>query len=454
MFYRALLGSGYDKSRMYLINPRVERILDLPVYANLTDIDGPVDHVISSVPARVVPNLVDQCIEKGVRSLHLFTAGFSETGDPEMAKVEQETVARLRSAGIRTIGPNCLGLYVPASGLTFSENFPKEPGDVFLISQSGANASEIVSSLGSRGVRFSKVVSFGNGADLKAHHFFEYAAADPDTKVVLAYLEGVPDGRSLFEAVKSCAAVKPTIILKGGISAAGARAASSHTASLAGSREVFEALCRQVGAIRVESIDDLQDMTMAVTTFAKHLKGGRVALVGGPGGFAVLSSDAIATEGLELPETPADAKDRLREVVPVAGTSINNPIDHSPSGLDDLDRIVRIMAASASYDVVLSTFLANELGGFGRRSSDGERSPDQKAAEELAEAKRGAALLGRIQSEFSVPGVYLQRREDLPAASAAFAESVAIYPSVTRAARAWRRLLEGRQQRSGLPEIF
>src|SRR5665647_1061605 len=145
----------------------------------------------------------------------LFTAGMAETGDAEMARVEREAIAKLRAAGIRTIGPNCLGLYVPASGMTFSGEFPMEPGNVFLVSQSGANASEIVRNLTPRGVRFSKAVSFGNGADLKAHDFFDYAANDPETEVVISYLEGVSSGRDLFDALKRCAAVKPTIILKG-----------------------------------------------------------------------------------------------------------------------------------------------------------------------------------------------------------------------------------------------
>ena len=127
---------------------------------------------ITLVPARIVPELVEQCIAKGVRSLHLFTAGFSETGDPQMAGVERDAVRRLRAAGIRTIGPNCLGLYVPASGLTFGE-FPMETGNVMLISQSGANAGEVIGGLARRGIRFSKAVSYGNAADVSAEELFE-----------------------------------------------------------------------------------------------------------------------------------------------------------------------------------------------------------------------------------------------------------------------------------------
>ena len=459
MFYRALIGSGYDKSRMFLINPKADQIAGLPAYPTLADVPASVDHVISSVPAKVVPELVDQCVAKGVRSVHLFTAGFSETGDAAMTQIEQQSVAKLRAAGIRTIGPNCLGLYVPASGITFSEEFPKEQGNVSLISQSGANASEIVRTLARRGVRFSKVVSFGNGADLRAHDFFDYAASDPTTEVVISYLEGVPDGRKLFDAIRRCAAAKPTIILKGGLSGAGARAANSHTGSLAGSREVFEALCRQTGAMRVESMEELQDLTVAVTTGVRSVQGRRVVLVGGPGGFAVLSSDAIAAEGLELPETPEAAKRELREFIPTAGTSVNNPIDAHPGGPDEMVRAMNALCGSGAFDVAFSTFLGLEPGsGFGRRSGERDKSPEERAEAELARARSGSEQLSKLQSDLEVPMIYVQRRDEGQdgslEATAAYQHGIATFPSVSRSAHTVRQILEWRTRRDGLAEIF
>jgi len=464
MFGQALIETGYDRNRMFLINPKADRIGDMPAYHTLTDVPEPVDHVISLVPAKVVPELVDQCIAKGVRSLHLFTAGFSETGDEKMTQVEHESVARLRAAGIRTIGPNCLGLYVPASGMTFGSEFPMEQGNVFLVSQSGANAGEIVRTLTPRGVRFSKVVSFGNGTDLKAHDFFDYAASDPDTEIVISYLEGVPDGRELFDALKRCAAAKPTIILKGGLSGAGARAASSHTGSLAGSREIFEALCRQVGAIRVDSMDELHDLTVAMATGARRVSGPRVVLVGGPGGFAVLSSDAIADQGLELPETPEDAKKELREFIPVAGTSVNNPIDAHPRGPEQMERTMRALCGSGAYDVVFSTSLGTDAwrrpGRRGRPGDDPEtpEEREKRIAEETEQARQGAQLLASLQNELSVPIVYVQRDgrsgNGDRSAGEAFAKGIGAFPSVTRAAHAVSRLLQWRRRRRGLPEIF
>ncbi len=462
-FHRALVDTGYDKSRMFLINPRADEIDGLPCYHSLTEVPEVVDHVISLVPARVVPELVEQCIAKNVRSLHLFTAGFSETGDAEMAKVERDAIAKLRAAGIRTIGPNCLGLYVPASGMTFSGEFPMEQGNVMVISQSGANAGEIVRSLAPRGVRFSKVVSFGNGADLKAHDFFDYAASDPETEVVISYLEGVSHGRELFEAVQRCAAVKPTIILKGGLSGAGARAASSHTGSLAGSKEIFEALCRQTGAIRAASMEELQDLTIAMATSVKQIVGRRVVLFGGPGGFAVLSSDAIAAEELELPETPEEAKRQLREFIPPAGTSVNNPIDANARDREQMEKMLHILCDPGTFDVVFSTSLASHLGGAGRRRGRGadpdpEKTPEEKAAAETEHARQGAQLLSKLEGEIGVPILYVQRGgygdSAFREASAAFTEGIATFPSVPRAAHTVHRLLEWRARREGLPVIF
>jgi acyl-CoA synthetase (NDP forming) len=344
--------------------------------------------------------------------------------------------------------------------MTFGSEFPMEPGNVCLISQSGANAGEIVRSLAPRGVRFSKVISFGNGADLKAHDFFDYAASDPETEVVISYLEGVSHGRELFQVLKRCAAVKPTIILKGGLSGAGARAANSHTGSLAGSREVFEAVCRQTGAIRVESMEELQDLTVAVATSARRVAGRRVVLFGGPGGFAVLSSDAIAAQELELPETPAEAKQQLREFIPVAGTSVNNPIDASPKDREQMERMLQILGDSKAYDVVLSTSLGASFGGRGRsRGSDPEddRTPEERAAAETERARDGAQLLARLEGEIGVPIVYVQRSQGESAgreASAAFSEGIGVFPSVLRAAHTVHRLLEWRARREGLPAIL
>src|SRR5262249_49929056 len=198
----------------------------------------------------------DDAAAKGVKVIHFFTAGFSETGDEERGGLERLVLEKARAAGIRIIGPNCMGLDAPESGLSFMPGFPTHAGDTAFISQSGANAGEFVRYAGARGVRFSKVASYGNAADLNECDFLEYAAQDPETRRIFGYIEGVRDGRRFVKVLKEAAGRKPVVILKGGITEAGSRAANSHTGSLAGSIEVFDALCRQAGALRARTMED------------------------------------------------------------------------------------------------------------------------------------------------------------------------------------------------------
>ena len=224
-FFTSLLEQGFHERLnhgLYPVNPKADEIRGFKAYHSLLETPDPVDHVISLIPARAVPMLVEQAIQKKVRSIHFFTAGFSETGDEEMANLERTMVEKLTAAGIRVLGPNCMGLYVPYEGLAFMNQFPKEPGNVMFVSQSGANAGDVVRGLGNRGVRFSKVISFGNGSDLRAHHFFDYAITDDETDLVTSYIEGVQDGPKFLTALKALARVKPVILLKGGLTGAGA----------------------------------------------------------------------------------------------------------------------------------------------------------------------------------------------------------------------------------------
>jgi acyl-CoA synthetase (NDP forming) len=465
-FYQSLLEAGYPEvGQLYPINPKITDIDGVRCYPSLLDTPDPVDHVISQVPASAVPGLVDQCVAKKVRSIHFFTAGFSETGDEQMAEVERAAIAKLRAAGIRAIGPNCMGLYVPSSRLAFMNGFPMEPGNVLLLSQSGANAGEIVGELAARGIRFSKAISYGNGADLKAHDFLDYAATDPETEVVAAYIEGVQEGPAFFDALKRCARVKRTIVLKGGLTRSGSRAAHSHTGSLAGSSEIFDAVCRQTGAIRAETMEDLQDLVVAASTNTCRITGSGVALIGGGGGgFAVLSADAIDREGLTVPRMPAEAVRRMREFIPVAGSSVNNPIDAMPDD-DHIDDMLRIVATAEGIDMV---FMGPMMRGMRSRAAMQPAAAGQPPGEETVKAmeeasKQAAAEMRRLQDETGTPVVGIQRGGRMARMMgvsgdafglAAYKEGLGVYPSVARAARTVAQVLRWREYRDGLPEIL
>jgi acyl-CoA synthetase (NDP forming) len=465
-FFDSLLEAGFaDRGGLYPVNPKIQELGGLPCYASLLDTPDPVDHVISQVPAAAVPELVDQCIAKKVCSIHFFTAGFSETGDEEMAAVEAQMMEKLANAGIRAIGPNCMGLYVPSSRLAFMSGFPMEAGKVFLLSQSGANAGEIVRGLTTRGVRFSKVVSYGNGADLRAHDFLDYAAQDEDTEVVTAYIEGVQDGRKFFAALKRCASVKPVIVLKGGRTQSGSQAAHSHTGSLAGSIEVFDAVCRQAGALRAETMEELHDLTVATTTNVGQISGSGVALFGGGGGgFAVLSADAIDREGLRVPRLPQDAVDKMREYIPVAGSSVNNPIDAFPPE-EHLEDMLNLVATSEGIDSVFMSPMRDRRK-WGQPVQDvDDESADQNGAEgeSMSPAAEAARQMSRLQETSGTPVIGVVRGGMMARMmgiteeiffEAAYREGVGSFPSVARAARTVAQILEWREVRRGLPDVL
>ncbi|BDC35877.1 MAG: hypothetical protein EF806_04080 [Candidatus Methanoliparum thermophilum] len=339
------------KGEIYPINPKVKEISGLKAYASILDVPGPVDHVICCIKASLTPQLMRECVIKGVKSIHLFTSGFSETGEEKGIRLEREIVDIAREGGVRIIGPNCMGIYCPRSGISFDNSFPKEEGDVAFLSQSGGNSVELVQLGSVRDLRFSKVISFGNASDLNECDFIEYLAHDPQTNIILIYLEGTKDGKRLINALKEAAKRKFIIILKGGVSDAGRRAVASHTGALAGDRSIWNAFFDQLGIVQAQDLEELVDMALAF----KHLKspkGKRVGIIGVGGGFGVLATDNCENEGLSVPSLPDKMKKKLREIVPEEvdpGTSVRNPVDLSTSGWN-LDIFSRALKTLADYE--------------------------------------------------------------------------------------------------------
>jgi acyl-CoA synthetase (NDP forming) len=367
MFVRALQHMDFP-GPIYPINPHAQEVLGLPCYASLLDVPGPVDHVISSIPASGVLELMDHAAAKGVHSVHFFTAGFRETGEEERVTLEQEILRRARGAGVRVIGPNCMGLYCPASKLAFDHECPRESGNVAFISQSGLNAEELIIYASLRGVRFSKVVSYGNAVDLDESDFLEYCAVDPETAVITTYIEGVKDGRRFLKALSAASAAKPIIVLKGGVTGAGSRAADSHTGSLAGSAQVWEAACRQAGALTVQTLAELEDMAVAFS-FLRRPAGRGVAIMGIGGGSSVLSADAAERERLSVPALSEELQTQLRRFTPLAGTSVRNPLDTvGIRGREQFLEAVRIVASSPEIHLLLIQSRIDWTPGMGQDS--------------------------------------------------------------------------------------
>ena len=326
-YVRSLLNAGFAGD-IYPVNPKGGEIWGLKMYRGIREIPGSVDYVISSIPVTGALELVKDCAAKGVKAIHFFTSGFSEFGE-KGEELEREIGAIARESGMRVIGPNCMGVYCPKSGLSFVPDSARESGPVGLVCQSGGNAIYLVREGGLRGVRFSKVVSYGNASDVSESDLLEYMAADPDTGVILAYIEGTKDGQRFKRAVREAAGRKPVIVLKAGITDSGARAVTSHTGALAGSDRVWDGFLQQVGATRVSSLEELLDM--AVTSSYLPLPSGRrVGILGIGGGVTVLASDACVGAGLQVPRFPGEIGSEVGSLLGnEAGTILNNPIDLS-----------------------------------------------------------------------------------------------------------------------------
>jgi acyl-CoA synthetase (NDP forming) len=218
-----LLHFGFS-GPIYPINPNADTILGLKAYPSVRAVPGPVDYCIVQVPAEHSLDVLADCAAKGVRAVHFFTAGFTETASPEGKRLEEEMRRLQRQSGIRVLGPNCMGLYVPDAGLTIVPGMPKEKGNVAFITQSGFNAHLLVRMAAQRGARFSTVVSYGNAIDVADAELLEYLAQDAETDIVACYIEGVRNGPRFVHALEACLESKPVIMIKAGLTAAAARA--------------------------------------------------------------------------------------------------------------------------------------------------------------------------------------------------------------------------------------
>ncbi|MBN1631576.1 MAG: CoA-binding protein, partial [Thermoleophilia bacterium] len=240
---------------VYPVNPKREELLGFKVFPSLSAIPDDVGVAVLLTPTESIPGLIKEAADKKVKGAVIFAAGFGELG-AEGKETEREMARVAREAGMRIIGPNCLGFFTPAAGIstlamTLMEKISAESGSVGGFSQSGSFSDQVVWLLARKGVRFSTMVSCGNECDLAAEDYLEYFGQDDNTKTIVAYMEGVKDGRRFFEVARDVAARKPVILWKGGLSEQGAKAAASHTGALAGSAAVWNALFRQTGIVNV-----------------------------------------------------------------------------------------------------------------------------------------------------------------------------------------------------------
>ncbi|MFW6128306.1 MAG: acetate--CoA ligase alpha subunit, partial [Halobacteriota archaeon] len=316
------LAQGFQ-GEIYPINPSYDKIMELKCYPSIQDAPQ-ADLAVIAIPAEGVTDAVKQCGKKGTRNVVVISAGFKETGK-EGSMLERELVRTAEKYGINLVGPNCLGIINTHLNLnaTFSRTTPPR-GDIAFLSQSGAFILAIIDWAISQDIGFSKVVSLGNEAVLDESDFIDYLEADNQTKVIIVYLEGIKNGSRFIEVARKVAKKKPIIVMKSGKTDAGARAASSHTGSIAGSYTAFQAAFQQSKVVQADSIEEIFDYSLVLSSIQEFE--GKVGIITNSGGPGVMAADAIDDYDLELASFHKNTIEGLREALPPEA-SIYNPVD-------------------------------------------------------------------------------------------------------------------------------
>lgn len=310
---------------VFPVNPKRESVLGIKAYPSVSAVPGDVELAVITTPAPTVPGIIRECVDAGIKNAIVISAGFKETG-PEGAALEHKLVEEARRGSMRIIGPNCLGLMRPSTGLnaTFGNGMAL-PGNVGFISQSGALCTAVLDWSITEKVGFSAFISIGSMSDVGWGDLIDYLGNDPKTRAILLYMESIGDARHFLSAAREVALTKPIIVIKPGRSEEAARAAASHTGSLTGSDEVLHAAFRRVGVLRVNNISDLFYMAEVLAKQPRP-RGPRMTIVTNAGGPAVLATDALATNNAELAKLAPETKEALNEILPPAW-SHGNPVD-------------------------------------------------------------------------------------------------------------------------------
>ena len=318
---------GRFSGKIYPINPNADSMFELPCYPSVLKVPGSIDLVVISVPAPLVPRILDECGRKRVPAVIIISGGFAEVGNREL---EEDCYRIIRKYRMRAIGPNCIGVFDPYSEVDtfFLPRYKLErpgEGSIAFISQSGALGSVVLDWMAMKGYKISKFISYGNAIDVDEADLTEYLASDPRTKVICCYFEGLKQGRRFYTTLARVSRRKPVIIIKGGTTEEGTQAVSSHTGSLAGSKAVHSAAFGQAGAIQAQTLEELFDYARVLASQPVP-RGNRVQIITDGGGFGVLTTDWVIESGLGLARMDSRTIARLKKAFP-PHVVIKNPLD-------------------------------------------------------------------------------------------------------------------------------
>ena len=423
--WRSQVQSGFA-GPLYPIHPNAAEVLGRKAYRSIRDLPDAVDLAVLLIRPEMVSSTVRDCAELGIRGVTVITAGFGETGK-EGKKAEQELVELLHRADCRMIGPNSAGLF-SASGHVNVLGWEPPKGPVALVSQSGNMALTFAQLARERGLGFSKVVNIGNAADIGIPEYIDYFSNDPDTKVILVYLEGLQagEGRRLYETAIGLKQRKPIVFLKPGGTNAGRRAALSHTGALAGEDHVVDAAFRQCGIIRVAESEEAWDAVLALASSAPMIKGS-LCVVSDGGGHATVVCEAAERHGLRVPDLSPSTQAELASMLP-ARCPIANPVDFAGVAEEEPEIIPRVLATCLKDPGIGAVVLAGHLGGYHKISSAEHGRREVEIAGEIADLAQSSSKPLLFHS------IYAQ--EDFPAFEALRKGNVQIYRSLEGVARA------------------
>ena len=355
--FHNVVATGF-RGPVYPVNPAATEIEGVPAYASVLDIPGDLEMAVVTVPAAAVLEVARQCAAKGVRALVVISAGFSEVG-PEGAELQRLLLEICRQAGMRLVGPNCMGVINTAGGVNLDATFAPDkptPGRVGFLSQSGGLGIAVMARAQALGSGISSFVSVGNKADLSGNDFIQYWEADGATDLIMLYLESFGNPRKFARVARRVSRSKPILAVKGGRSPAGNRATSSHTGALLSASDVtVDALFQQAGVIRTDTLADLFDTALLLGSQPMPA-GNRVAVLTNAGGPAILCADACEAGGLVVPALPAQVRAELAAFMPAAA-STGNPVDMLASAsAEDYSRAIAALAACEEIDAIIVIF--------------------------------------------------------------------------------------------------
>ncbi|MBW2369766.1 MAG: acetate--CoA ligase family protein [Deltaproteobacteria bacterium] len=424
---KRVIESDY-KGDLYLINAKGGIVCGRETVKKISDIADAVDIAIIGIPARFVPDTVKDCVAKGVKGIIIVTAGFGETGEAGR-DVERKLLETVRKGGARIVGQNCLGIYNASAGLnTTVIELPK--GFFGFLSQSGNFALDLNYNVKKRGFGYSKWASYGNQIDISTYEYLDYLKEDPETKVILLYIEGLYKGtemagREFLKVAKAASKKKPLVAIKIGTSSAGIRSAASHTGSIAGSNEIYDAAFIQAGIIRVDNSSDLLDVGEALGKCP--LPGGnRVAILTDGGGHGTMACDAAEKYGLSVPVLSTETQEKLTEILPPQA-STKNPVDFAGGAEADLWNFVRCSEILIRDDGIDALVIVGQYGGYGI-----------VVAEELIDLEEKVAVaLAQLVGQYGKPVInHTMFEPDKPKALQILSQNgIPVYPVVEKAMR-------------------